>query len=79
MSKKDNKKKTVYYDDGRTIADMSDLYPSRRASRPSISTWKERARTYFESVKLMILPMLLVLALISVAFLLLYVLFSFAA
>ena len=81
MSSKDkkNKKKNVYIDDGRPIVDMSsyDSYYGRNNYKSS-SSFKEKMKTYFESVKLMFLPMLVVMALISVVFLLLYVLFSLA-
>lgn len=78
MSKNKKKKKTIYIDDGRTIADMSSVSSAPLAGRSSTSSWKERAKTYFSSVKLMILPMLLVLGLIGIAFLMLYLLFSLA-
>ncbi len=80
--KKKKNKKTVYIDDGRTIVDMSTLGGSSsknaKNSGPVGSRFRDKMRTYFESVKLMLLPMLLVLGLIAVAFLLLYLLLSLA-
>lgn len=86
MSKKQKKKreKITYVDDGRTVADMSftrgaDGGSSRESKAPApASSWKEKLRTYFESVKVMILPMLITMALIGVAFLLLYLMISLA-
>ena len=79
QKKKDNK--TVYIDDGRTIVDMSAFGGSSKKPNnrgPIGSGFKDKMRTYFESVKLMLLPMLLVLGLIAIAFLILYLLLSLA-
>lgn len=78
-NKKKRKTKTVYYDDGRSLADMSSL--GRRGSEPSgiKAGWREKWRTYFESVKMMLLPMLVVLGLVCLAFGLLYVLLALAS
>ena len=81
MSKKKKRKtKTVYIDDGRSLADMSALSgaSSTRGRAPTEFGFKAKFRTYFESVKLMILPMIVTLCLIGVAFLLLYLLLSLA-
>ena len=85
--KKKKKPKTVYIDDGRTICDMSALdrargkssdtslaqpkQPSQGRVRASV---KEQLRTYFEAVKMMLLPMLVVLGVISVAFFIMWLL-----
>ena len=79
MSKK-KKKKTVYIDDGSSIADMSSLdggflrKDSLQASRGPVQkpTFKACFRTYIEAVKMMIKPMLITIGVISVAFLLVY-------
>lgn len=94
MAKKEKKKreKTVWIDDGRTIADMSNL-PTRglgrslsdAAPKREISEtekqfykaqpkWREYLATYFAAVKMMFLPMLAVIGIISLAFLILYIL-----
>ena len=74
--KKAPKEKVVYYDDGSTIADMSNVTAPgerRRDKNPKPrSTAKEKWQTYWASVKLMIGPMLIVLGVISIIFLILY-------
>ena len=79
--KKKKRKKNVYIDDGRTIVDMSAFGGSSKNPNRGVpvgSGFKDKMRTYFESVKLMLLPMLLVLGLIAIAFLILYLLLSLA-
>ncbi len=92
MAKKEKKKreKVVYIDDGRTIADMSNL-PTRGLgmslsdARPkkeqsetekqfyrSRPAWRDHLATYFAAVRMMILPMLVVIGILCVAFLILY-------
>ncbi len=76
--KKEKKQRIVYIDDGRTLADMSEVDKARgrdgifgkshrQDGRP---TFRECLRTYFESVKLMVLPMLVTIGILSLAFLL---------
>ena len=93
MSKnKKKREKVVWIDDGRTIADMSNL-PTRGLGR-SLSDarpkkemsetekqfykaqpkWREYLATYFAAVRMMFLPMLATIGIISLAFLILYVL-----
>ena len=94
MAKKEKKKreKVIYIDDGRTIADMSNLptrgfgkslSDARRGKEMSESEkqfyrstpkWRDCVRTYFAAVKMMILPMLVTIGILSLAFLILYVL-----
>ena len=80
MSKKNSKKKEKirYIDDGRTIADMSGTSrqnPLLGNSSISSPRGKRRAstrevwRTYFAAVKTMFLPMLVVMMIITAAFL----------
>ena len=84
---KDKKKKntTVYYDDGRTIADMSALSGKRRdcgnvsPSYGKRASLKEQAKTYFAAVRMMFVPMLAVMAAICVLFLILYVILELAS
>lgn len=88
MSKNKKKKtKTVYIDDGRTIADMSGLYGKNRSKsnqefsdlgRPK-STLRDQARTYFAAVKTMILPMLMTIGGITLVFLILYLILELAS
>lgn len=80
MSKKKKKEKTIYIDDGSSIFDMSALshglprkdsrYGSNKLSqRP---TFRECFRTYIEAVKMMIKPMFITIGVITLAFLLVY-------
>ena len=86
MSKNEKKKreKITYIDDGRTIADMSFTKKGKASSsvkdadKKPVSTWREKWRTYFDSVKIMILPMLITLLLIGAAFGLLWLLLTLA-
>ena len=93
MSKEKKKReKVTYIDDGRTIADMSNL-PTRGLGRSlsdarpkkemsesekqfyrSNPKWREYLATYFAAVKMMILPMLVTIGILSLAFLILYLL-----
>lgn len=85
MSKKKKKSKTIYIDDGRTIADMSGTYgkPLFGSDTPRLSgstgTFKDKCKTYFSAVKMMFLPMLATIAAICVAFLILYLILELAA
>ena len=69
------KEKVVYYDDNSTIADMSNVTAPgerRRDNAPKQrSTAKEKWKTYWTAVKKMIGPMLIVLAVMTVIFLIL--------
>ncbi len=78
MGKKPKKEKVRYYDDGRTIADMSNV----RGGGPRLSssnaakyrsTAKERWKTYFNAVKMMIGPMLVVIVGLGIAYMIAYV------
>lgn len=86
MSKKKKKnevkkEKVIYYDDNSTIADMSGLPQNRKrnASAPQKeyagrSTFKEKWKTYWNAVKMMVVPMCVVLIIISLLyFLILFV------
>ena len=81
MSKKNSKKKekVKYIDDGRTIADMSGtsranpLLGNSSLSSPRgkrRASGKEVWQTYWAAVKTMVFPMLVVMMIITVAFLL---------
>jgi hypothetical protein len=64
---KQEKKKIIYYDDNSTIADMSG---TKRPVKKSKSTFKEKAKTYFSTVKQMLLPMFITLAAFTLVYLL---------
>ncbi len=78
--KKKKKEKTIYIDDGRTIADMSGtgrinpiLGGSSKGSRGKRrSTAGEQWRTYWAAVKMMVIPMLVVMMIITAAFLIMF-------
>jgi hypothetical protein len=81
MSKK-KKEKIIYYDDGSTIADMSAVggmgrrAPQDKPKREKRvgSTFREKWTTYWNTVKMMVFPMLVVLLILSVLFLLMLLL-----
>ena len=75
MGKKSKKEKARYIDDGRTIADMSSLGGSQ-LPRLQRSSLKEQAKTYFTTVKMMLVPMFIVMAAICVIFGILWLVFS---
>ena len=87
--KKEKKEKIVYVDDGSTVFDMSGLEQTQKWFSPAKmqqqntakrqkqpARWKAIVRTYFDSVKLMLLPMLVFIGIISIAFLLLWLAFG---
>ena len=82
---KKKKQKTVYVDDGRTIADMSGVSRAtffgemkKRQDKNARTKSEPRVkgatpfRTYMNAVRLMIVPMLVTLGIIAAAFLLIY-------
>ena len=96
---KKNKKEVKYYDDGRTLADMSGLYGKKSSAnsegageeppyrgdpglfgsyRPG-HTPKDWLKTYWNTVKTMFLPMLVTIGVISVAFLVLWIILELAS
>ena len=96
---KKKKQKVKYYDDGRTLADMSGIYGKPNAGKSNSDgdeppyrgdpglfgsyrpgrTPKDWLKTYLNTVKTMFLPMLATMGIISVAFLLLYLLLELAS
>lgn len=76
MSKK-KKEKTVYVDDGRTVADMSGVSGGMRLNNRGFgrqnSSPKEIWKTYIGAVKMMFVPMLVVIC----ALVIIYMLMSF--
>ena len=83
--KKKKKQKTVYIDDGSTIVDMSALSPNRHGAEKNHTApgnddtgrprWQRILIDYFDSVRMMILPMLVFIGLIGLAFLLVFLIF----
>lgn len=78
MGKK--KEKITYIDDGRTVADMSNVSGgwtrSNRNPYTPRSSFKEQWNTYWSAVKLMFKPLLVVVAGLLVIYVILYILFS---
>lgn len=78
MGKK-KKEKVIYYDDGRTVADMSGVQAGPRLK----STWRSPAEkkaiwnTYWNAVKKMFVPMLVVICAICIIYMILYAVFLF--
>lgn len=71
---KKKKEKVVYYDDGSTIADMSNVtrLGKKKPDPPKKqSTFKEKWKTYISAVKMMLIPMCVALMILCVIFLLL--------
>ena len=75
MAKDKKKKKITYIDDGRTIADMSAVGGKKSTDKRQRSTFKSQWQTYWDTVKMMFVPMLVVLGIIAVAFGIVYLLF----
>ena len=83
-AKRPKKEKVVYIDDGSTVVDMSGFDSARRrapqgqgrnnnAYKPlkSRTRFKDCAKTYFDSVKMMLVPMIVVLLILGGLYLLL--------
>lgn len=70
MSKRTKKPKIKYIDDGRTIADMSNL-PARSPllNKGTTSSFREIWHTYWTAVKMMFKPMLVVIGFLVVIYL----------
>ncbi len=78
MSDMKKKEKVVWYDDGRTLADMSGLEGTKPAlSRtPTASRFKDIWRTYWDATRMMVLPTLVAAAAMGLIYLILYLMFS---
>ncbi len=79
MAKKPKKEKVRYYDDGRTVADMSNVSGPRLSNRAPYqprSSAKERWKTYWRAVKMMFVPMLVVIVALAIIYMLAYVYFT---
>lgn len=74
------KEKVTYVDDGRTIADMSDVsggfhIPERAPGVPRASL-KEQLGTFWAAMKMMIRPMLVVVIGMVLVYVVAYIIFS---
>ncbi len=81
MGKKPKKEKVRYYDDGRTLADMSGVSGPRLSRNPNKprSSLKEQWKTYWSAVKRMFVPMLFVIVALCIVYMLAYVYLVFFA
>ena len=79
---KQKKEKIVYIDDGRTIADMSNVSGGfRMPERPKYvppAPLKEQLSTFWNAMKMMFLPMLAVIGGIMLIFVIVLIAFSLA-
>ncbi len=80
--KKQKKEKPVYVDDGRSFADMS-MFRKEKEETPTtyqterpLPRWRQIINTYFESVRMMFLPMLAFMGGIALLFFILWLIFS---
>ncbi len=80
MEKKTKKEKIVYIDDGRTIADMSQVGQGRPSFTRTGTTSRVRdiLRTYWDATKMMLLPTLAIVGGMTVLFGLVYLIFLLA-
>lgn len=77
IMKKPKKEKVVYVDDGRTIADMSNVRGSTDWLRSgTTSSFGEIWKTYWAAVRMMFRPMLVVIGFLCAVFLIAAVLFK---
>ena len=74
MAKKEKKEKVRYYDDGRTLADMSHVRRNFEAKKnPQYrSSFKEKWNTYWTAVRLVFPTMVTFLVVIAFLYLLAY-------
>lgn len=80
MAKKGKKEKVRYYDDGRTVADMSGVGGSRIPKRDPLrprSSAREIWKTYWSAVRMMIGPMIVGIAILIAAYMIAYFVFAF--
>ena len=74
--KKDKKPKVKYIDDGRTLADMSGLRGVDKRYTGPKGGFKDHARTYWNTVKLMFVPMMVTIGIISLAFFIMWLMLT---
>lgn len=74
MAKKEKKEKVRYYDDGRTIADMSNVrrnFEVKQAPQYR-SSFKERWKTYWNAVRMVFPTMITFIVIICILYLVAY-------
>ena len=74
---REKKKRTVWVDDGRTLADMSGINHPRmtRNKYGPRATAKEKWATYWNAVRMMFVPMLVVMTAIAVIYFIMWFVF----
>ncbi len=74
MAKKEKKEKVRYYDDGRTIADMSNVRRNFEVNKAPVyrSTFKERWKTYWSAVRMVFPTMITFIVILCILYLLAY-------
>lgn len=77
MAKK-KKEKVIYVDDGRSLADMSAFRKDNVKPDQSHGTSKDRWNTYWDAVKMMFGPMLVVIVCLCIVYMITWFLFSVA-
>ena len=73
--KKQKKEKIVWIDDGRSLADMSDVGGHRLLRQGTTSKPKDIWHTYWDAVKMMFKPMLVFIGALAFVYLLVYIIF----
>ena len=73
---KQKKQKVRYIDDGRTIADMSGLRGVDKRYTGPKGGFREQARTYWNTVKMMFVPMMVTIGIISLAFFIMWLMLT---
>lgn len=77
MSKDKKKKEKVrYIDDGRSLADMSGVSGVNKKYVGPKGTLKDQMRTYWNTVKLMFVPMMVTIGIITGVFLIMWILLT---
>ena len=74
--KKQKKEKIRYIDDGRTIADMSGIRGVDKRYTGPKGGFREQARTYWNTVKLMFIPMMVTIGIICLAFFIMWLMLT---
>ncbi len=75
-NKKQKKPKVKYIDDGRTIADMSAFGTVDKRYTGPKGGFKASLQTYWNAVKLMFVPMMVTIGIISLAFLIMWLMLT---
>ena len=74
--KKKKKPKVKYIDDGRTIADMSGIRGVDKRYTGPKGGFKAQLTTYWNTVKLMFVPMMVTIGIISLAFFIMWLMLT---